>query len=312
MSVSKKNNRSPIASAALFCCLLLTCCNYSHHRSSAYPGYTLFDSVTFYKYCDMGSVKMPVLDREKLTVMETTVNFCKMNDSVFWTPPLTYPGYPFYYYFSYNELLNGSTFEKQLLHARKGDSITYIIPADSLFARFFHLPLPLFLHNGNKIKIHIRVADIMDSMHYREALRTINQYRKDMEIQEQLKLLHYVTSNNIPDSARKNGIYILPLTMGAGPIIKEGSDLSIAYTGYFTDGRLFDSVSPQTPLQFRYGDKGQIVEGLENAIKMMRQGEIAKIIIPSQLAFGEKGSLTGIVPPYTTLIYKVTIIEVKN
>ena len=44
----------------------------------------------------------------------------------------------------------------------------------------------------------------------------------------------------------------------------------------------------------------------------MREGEKAKIIIPSQLAFGENGSSTGIVPPYTSVIYEVTMLKVND
>ena len=65
------------------------------------------------------------------------------------------------------------------------------------------------------------------------------------------------------------------------------------------------------PYQFRCGDTAQTIEGLEIALKMMRVGEKAKIIIPSQLAFGNNGSSTGIVPPYTTVVYEVTLLKVK-
>lgn len=303
----------PFCYPLLFLCIsILTGCRLSENHSSPYPGYSTFNSVTYYRYGDMGSGKSPVLDSVKLKIMEVAINFSKLNDSVFWSPPATYPGYPFYFYFGFQELARGTTFRKHLLKAKEGDSIIYIIPSDSLFKHFFHLPLPLFLSACSFIKVHVRVVQLLDSVGYKAAIRKIREYRRDMDMQEQLKLLHYVTSMQLPDSDRKGGIYIQPLISGSGPFVADQKLISIAYKGYFLDGRRFDSVSPENPLQFRLGDKEQIVPGLEMAIKMMRQGEEAKIIIPSQLAFGEKGSLLGIVPPYATLIYKVKIVEVKN
>ena len=54
-----------------------------------------------------------------------------------------------------------------------------------------------------------------------------------------------------------------------------------------------------------------MIEGLEKVLKVLKNGEKAKIIIPSQFAFGETGSSTGIVPPYSTVIYNLEIINIK-
>jgi len=290
-----------------FSLCLLSGCN----RTSRYKGFTTADNVTYMRYCDMGTTKLK-LESGKLRIMETKLSFSKMNDSVFWVPPPTYIGYPFYYYFNVSELESGGTFERELLKAVEGDSIMYIVPSDSVFQHFFRLPLPLFLHPAEMMKVNVRVAGMFDSAQYEARIKTIKEYRKDMDMQEQLNLLHYVTSHNIPDSARKENIYIIPLAAGNGPSIKSQSTVSLTYKGYFLNGHMFDSVPAANPMQFRCSDKDQLIPGLEIAIKMMREGERAKIIIPSQLAFGEKGSLKGIIPPYSTLLYEVNIIEVKN
>ena len=44
----------------------------------------------------------------------------------------------------------------------------------------------------------------------------------------------------------------------------------------------------------------------------MKEGDKTKIIIPSQLAFGEYGSSTGLIPPFTTVIYNLEIIKVRT
>ena len=55
-----------------------------------------------------------------------------------------------------------------------------------------------------------------------------------------------------------------------------------------------------------------MIDGLKTALKGMKEGENLKIILPSRHAFGEEGSLAGIVPPYTAVIYDVNIIKVIN
>ena len=43
----------------------------------------------------------------------------------------------------------------------------------------------------------------------------------------------------------------------------------------------------------------------------MNEGEKAKFIIPSQLAYGGAGSSTGIIPPYTTVIYEIELVKLN-
>jgi FKBP-type peptidyl-prolyl cis-trans isomerase len=44
----------------------------------------------------------------------------------------------------------------------------------------------------------------------------------------------------------------------------------------------------------------------------MNEGAKAKFIIPSHLAYGEDGSSTGIIPPYTTVIYEIELLNLTK
>ncbi len=287
--------------------LFITGCSLFHKPSHPYKGFSTSDNITYFKYCDMGTTHKKMGPG---SVIQAVLSYSKMNDSVFLTT--RDKGYPFSVFLTYNSLANGSTYERHLLKSDEGDSLIYIVPVDSVFQHILHTPIPYFLHKGDMMKVSIRVSAILDSAQYIAKAKAIREYRKDMDMQEQLDLLRYATANNIPDSDKRHNIYILPISPGNGPEIKTGSLVSIAYKGSFLNGRMFDSVSANSPMQFRCGDTAQMIPGLETGIKMMREGEKAKIIIPSQLAFGENGSSTGIVPPYTSVLYEVTILKVIN
>jgi FKBP-type peptidyl-prolyl cis-trans isomerase len=286
--------------------VLLAACKFRHNFPSPYKDFSTRDGITYYKYCDMGtSHRQPV----KGDVAEVILSYAKTNDSVFWSSHEG--GYPYSVFIPWSRLANGSTYERELCHANQGDSLEYIVPADSVFKNILNLPLPYFLHSGEMIKVHARILNILDSANYLAKIKAIKEYKKDMDLQEQLTLLRYVTANHIPDSMKFENVYVIPIERGNGPKVEKGTMLSLAYKGSFLAGHAFDSVSVTSPMQFKYGDTGQIISGLDRALKTMREGEKAKIIIPSQLAFGNNGSSTGIVPPYTTVVYEVTLLKVK-
>ena len=277
------------------------------HTESKYPGYSTNNGRDYYKYTDLGnSHKEP----RSGDVMEVMISYSKMNDSVFWDSRNN--GFPFAIYIPYDTLKAGGSYQKVLMKGNEGDSINFIVPAQDVFRQILHLSVPYFLNKDDVMKVNTRIISIMDAEQFTDKEQKIRDYRKDMDIQEQLSLLQYVTINNIPQSVKKDNVYFMPEKDGNGPEVQEKSTVSIAYRGYFLNGHTFDSVSPKNPLQFKLGDTAQVITGLEIGIKRMREGEKAKIIIPSQLAFGENGSSTGIVPPFTSVIYEVTMLKVND
>ena len=100
---------------------------------------------------------------------------------------------------------------------------------------------------------------------------------------------------------------------GAGDTIIIEKEVSLSYQAFFSDGSKFDDTNDWSDtLKISYGTPLQIISGLEYAIEGMTVGTEAKIIIPSRLAFGKKGSSSGIVPPFEPLMYKIKIVSVKE
>lgn len=92
---------------------------------------------------------------------------------------------------------------------------------------------------------------------------------------------------------------------------KKGDTLVMHYTGSLaSDGTVFDSSRGPTrqPLTFTIG-VGQVIVGWDEGVMQMSLGERATLAIPSQLAYGEKGS--GAIPPNADLLFDVELLKIN-
>ena len=106
-------------------------------------------------------------------------------------------------------------------------------------------------------------------------------------------------------------MYYFQIRKGKGYSPDSGRVALINYRGYFLNGRSFDSNYETQPFEYVIGAEEQLIKGLEIGVRRMHEGEKAKFIIPSHLAFGSSGSSTGIIPPFTTVIYEVELLKVQ-
>ncbi|MBA3706409.1 MAG: FKBP-type peptidyl-prolyl cis-trans isomerase, partial [Bacteroidetes bacterium] len=88
-----------------------------------------------------------------------------------------------------------------------------------------------------------------------------------------------------------------------------GASLTVHYSGYFKDGKTFDSsVERGEPLKGLKCGAGQVIKGWDEGLALLHKGEKAKFIIPYALAYGEQGY--GPIPGKTDLIFDVEIVDV--
>lgn len=104
--------------------------------------------------------------------------------------------------------------------------------------------------------------------------------------------------------------YIMVTQHADGKQAKKGSNVSVHYTGYLEDGKIFDSsLERGEPIAFPLG-AGRVIPGWDEGIALLKTGEKARLIIPYQLAYGEQG-YPGAIPPKATLIFDVELVDVK-
>ena len=106
-------------------------------------------------------------------------------------------------------------------------------------------------------------------------------------------------------------IEIISDDKGDGLKVINHSWVKIEYTGFFEDGKIFDTnVGKDKPLVFQIGMK-EVIPGFEQGILGENKGSKRKIKIPSKLAYGEKGA-GELIPTNSNLIFEFVILDVLN
>jgi FKBP-type peptidyl-prolyl cis-trans isomerase FkpA len=110
---------------------------------------------------------------------------------------------------------------------------------------------------------------------------------------------------------------VTDLAPGAGPPIAAGQTAGVAYMGWIFDpgapdlkGRLFDSSQAGgAPLKFNLG-AAQVIKGWDEGVLGMKVHGRRRLIIPPELAYGDRGA-GAVIPPGATLIFDVELVSIE-
>ena len=114
----------------------------------------------------------------------------------------------------------------------------------------------------------------------------------------------------ISQTVMADGLQINNIVEGEGAEIINHSKIQVHYTGKLQDGTKFDSSYDRgQPFSFQIGLR-EVIEGWEIGLMGMKVGGKRTLIIPPELAYGERGA-GDLIPPNTTLIFEVEIIDIQ-
>lgn len=104
-----------------------------------------------------------------------------------------------------------------------------------------------------------------------------------------------------------SGLQYKVLKSGEGRKPGRTDKVKCHYEGTFPNGQKFDSsYDRDEPAVFGVN---QVIAGWTEALQLMSEGSAWELYIPYNLAYGEAGA-PGAIPPYSTLVFKVELIEV--
>ena len=105
-------------------------------------------------------------------------------------------------------------------------------------------------------------------------------------------------------------LIIEDLIVGNGYEVKSGDIVSIHYVGTLENGAKFDSsYDRKEPFETAIGE-GFVIKGWDEGVPGMKVGGKRRLIIPYDMAYGENG-IPGVIPPKSTLIFEVELLDVK-
>jgi len=118
----------------------------------------------------------------------------------------------------------------------------------------------------------------------------------------------------LEDNLNEEGVMELPcgvqykvILKGSGPIPTAKSLVQVHYRGMLIDGTEFDnSFERKITEKFKVNE---VIKGWQEALKVMPAGSRWIIYIPYELGYGSRA--TGLIRPYSTLIFEVELLGVK-
>jgi FKBP-type peptidyl-prolyl cis-trans isomerase len=107
-----------------------------------------------------------------------------------------------------------------------------------------------------------------------------------------------------------SGLIYRTLKPGSGASPKATDVVSVHYHGTLMDGKVFDSsVKRGQPAEFPVN---QVIPCWTEGVQHMKVGEKAKLICPSEIAYGDAGTPDGVIPPGATLVFEVELLGIKG
>jgi FKBP-type peptidyl-prolyl cis-trans isomerase FkpA len=200
------------------------------------------------------------------------------------------------------------------------DSAIVKVPVDSIF-KGHETQRPPFLPKGGNIVFSLKILKVQS---LDAALAERNAGLAKLKADEKLTADAYLKKHNLTPKVTSSGLKYVITSAGTKPKPVAGDTVQVNYTGRTTDEQVFDSsIEAEAkasglnqpgrnyePIKFVVGTS-QVIKGWDEGLLLLNEGSKAKFIIPSDLAYGERGGGEAI-KPYSTLVFDVELVKVTH
>lgn len=130
---------------------------------------------------------------------------------------------------------------------------------------------------------------------------------QDASLSPQANQAFLAANEKKPDvHVRPSGLQYRIVKNGFGKTPHATDSVEVVYKGSLINGKVFDQTEPELPAQFVVN---RVIPGWTEALEIMREGDEWELVIPSNLAYGSRGS-PPVIPPNQTLVFDVTLLKV--
>lgn len=175
---------------------------------------------------------------------------------------------------------------------------------------------------GQEIVDSIAQGDIIDKIEIQrigkdaqdwDAVTAFNSYKQKAQerIEAQIeKQAEELNKESAGFQQTDSGLRFQIIQEGTGQQAAAGQTVSVHYKGQLLDGTVFDSsYKRQQPIDFVLG-QGQVIPGWDEGVSLLKVGDKARFVIPSDLAYGSRGA-GGVIPPDSALIFDMELVAVS-
>lgn len=193
---------------------------------------------------------------------------------------------------------------KDVNNMRQGEVNRYIVPGREAIAFFPEDSVSLTAKANVVLEVMMeRRFDTADNV------CSYFMHKAQEDLMDEMSAIKLCQSTQKKDWEDHGKVSISWITKTDGATIEAGNDVDIEYNTYWLDGTRKDSL---TYMRTTFGKPGQLIPGLQYGLSFLKSGERALICMPSELAFGEEGSRTGIIPAKTPIYFDINVLEVKK
>ena len=209
----------------------------------------------------------------------------------------------------------------------EGDSAIFKLDLDTMAAKTMQ-PKPDFADKyvtfNVKVNKHFKKGDLTDSALYAEVNTYFDAEIEKLKASEEGKINTYVEKNNLEPLKTASGLQYIITEEGTGEKPVAGDTVQVNYTGALIatgdvfdtsvkevaeKSNIFNAMRPYEPAKFAIGVR-QVIPGWDEGLLLLPKGTKAKLIIPSELGYGERGDGRGVIPPFAPLVFDIELVDV--